>query len=204
MAFQRVPNTMQVDVLYLLFGQRVENVFYIQAVDGIDAVVLADTADMMINWVSTQLMPALSVDLTFIGVEVRNLDIEAGSIIARTPAVPVNGGTAVSSEPGNVSFCVSLRSLSAGRSFRGRKYIPGMPITQRVGNTVQPGWVTDLLDAFNNLITVLNAADRLLVVVSRIAAGVARIEALATPVVSVTNTDFFIDSQRRRLTGRGT
>jgi hypothetical protein len=58
--------------------------------------------------------------------------------------------------------------------------------------------------ALNNLISVLAAVDKLLVIVSRIQDHVVLTTAVATPVVNASYTDLFIDSQRRRLTGRGT
>lgn len=204
MAFQRVPFTVQVDVFFLLFGQRVENVYYCQFIDGVDAVTLSDVATAFNTWMEGTFMGNISVDCVYIGGEVHNLDIEAGSILAFAPAAPVAGGIAVSSEPGNVSFSVSLRTGVAGRSFRGRKYIAGMPTTQRVGNVVQPVWANDLINALNGLRSILLGINGVLVVVSRIADGLQRLEALATPVNAITVADFNIDSQRRRLTGRGT
>lgn len=203
MAWQRVPNTVQVDLVFLLFGQRVQNVYYVQFGGGVDAVSLDDAATTFDQWCTNNWMTNISVDCVYIGGEVRNLDIEAGSILAFAPAAAVAGGIPVAAEPGNVSFSISLRTGTAGRSFRGRKYVAGMPSTQRVGNTVQPIWAQDLIDSLNNLRTVLNGVNGVLVVVSRIADGLQRLEALATPVNAVGLADFHIDSQRRRLTGRG-
>jgi hypothetical protein len=45
---------------------------------------------------------------------------------------------------------------------------------------------------------------KFLVVVSRVADGIERTIGVATHVVNAQVTDMFIDSQRRRLTGRGT
>jgi hypothetical protein len=49
----------------------------------------------------------------------------------------------------------------------------------------------------------MNLAGYNLVVLSRISEGVPRDLALAQTVTGILTTDLFIDSQRRRLTGRG-
>jgi hypothetical protein len=49
----------------------------------------------------------------------------------------------------------------------------------------------------------MNLAGYNLVVLSRISEGVPRDLALAQAVTGILTTDLFIDSQRRRLTGRG-
>jgi len=199
-----VPNTIQVEVIYLLFGQRVENVFHVEVPGGIDAAVIADTANEMGGWVEAQLMPLLSGSLVFLGVEAKNLDIEDGGVAIYTPTGTVVGGIASPALPGNVSYCISLRTASSGRSFRGRKYIAGIPLSMRTENTIDSTWSADLVAAFNDLIAVFEALGKFLVVVSRVADGVERLVGVATHVSAAQVTDMFIDSQRRRLTGRGT
>lgn len=203
MPFQQVPNTMQVTVRFLLFNQIVENVYDVNSPDGIDAAVLADCRDAFIDWVTTQYMPSISHDCFFTGLELQNLSIENGSILSYTAPTPVAGGANAASEPGNVSFCVSLRTGSSGRSFRGRKYVAGVPVVFRAGNQVTADWAADILAAMNGLISVLSAINQVLVVVSRIQNGIELVTAQTTAVSNVTYTNLDIDSQRRRLTGRG-
>lgn len=203
MPFVPVPDTMQVNVRFLLFNQLVENVYDVQADGGVDAVALVDCRDAMIDWVVGTLMPNLSHDIFFQGLEIQNLSIENGSVISYTAPSPVAGGKDSASEPGNVAFCVSLRTAASGRSFRGRKYMAGIPVVHRTGNQVQAVWAADILNAMNDLITVLQAINQTLVVVSKIADGIERITGVATAVSGITYSDLNIDSQRRRLTGRG-
>jgi hypothetical protein len=102
-----------------------------------------------------------------------------------------------------VTFCLSLRTEASGRSFRGRKYVAGVPQTKVAGNQIVSAWAGDILTAMNDLIAVLSALNQVLTVVSRVADGIDRITAVTTAVANVTYTDLNIDSQRRRLTGRG-
>jgi len=78
--FQPVPNTIQCDAIFLLFGQRVENVYHVEVPGGIDAPEIADTANVVRDWVITSLLPQLSHNITFIGVEAKNLSIEDGGV----------------------------------------------------------------------------------------------------------------------------
>jgi hypothetical protein len=204
MAFQPVPNTIQCDVVFLLFGQRVENVFHVQVPGGVDAPTIADTANEMGAWVLSDYLPQLSASLVFLSVEAKNLSIDSGGVAIYTAPGGSVGGIVQPSEPGNVTFSISLHTASSGRSYRGRKYVPGMPLTMRTENSVNTGWADALVTALNSLISVLAAVDKLLVIVSRIQDHVVLTTAVATPVVNASYTDLFIDSQRRRLTGRGT
>lgn len=199
-----VPFTIQCDVVFLLFGQRVENVFDVEVPGGIDAAVIADTANEVGAWVLSDYLPLLSASLVFLNVEAKNLNIESGGVAVFNAPPGSVGGIVSPAEPGNVSFCVSLRTAASGRSFRGRKYVPGIPANKRTENTIDSAWAADIVDAFNNLVSILNALDKFLVVVSRVADGIERTIGLATHVETASVVDLFIDSQRRRLTGRGT
>lgn len=204
MAFQVVPNTVQVDVVFLLFGQRVENVYHCTFPTGVDAATLTDTRDVFIEWLNGAWLTSMPDDLQLIEIDVQNLSIEAGSKIAWTPTTPTFGSGGSNSEPGNVSFCVSARTAAAGRSFRGRKYVTGVPTAQRAGNQANAGWVGTLITALNALRDLVIAINGFLSVVSRFENGTLRTSAIATEIVSFTAADFNLDSQRRRLTGRGT
>lgn len=203
MAFQAVPDTIRVNVRFLLFNQIVENVYDVNCPTGVDAAALADCRDAFIDWVPNTYMGSISHDCFWTGLELQNLSIENGSVLSYTAPSPVAGGANSASEPGNVSFCVSARTGASGRSFRGRKYVAGVPIVFRTGNQVAADWAADILAALNGLISTLNAINQVLVVVSKIADGVERLTGLSTPVINFTYTDLNIDSQRRRLTGRG-
>jgi len=194
---------MQVNVRYLLFGQLVENVYYVESPNGVDAQVLADVRDNMAGWAANTLNPLLSQSIVFTGLVVTNLSIEGGGQVAFEQVGGLPGGEVSVSEPGNVAYCISLRTARIGRAYRGRKYIAGMPIDKRNGNTVNAGWAGALVTAMQDLLAVLQAINCVLVVVSRTLDLVERLVPVTEPVISITTTDLFIDSQRRRLTGRG-
>lgn len=203
MASLPVPNTVQIDVLYLLFGQRCENVFHARFDGGVDATTLSDVENAFVTWLPGAWLTNISNQCSFIGLEVKNLSIADGSIRAYTPGAPVQGTVNSPAEPGNVSFCISGRSGIAGRSFRSRTYVIGMPQNVRSGNQVDAGWAAALTTALNALRDLLVSINGVLTVVSRIADNVERLTPLSTPIDVFTVADYNIDSQRRRLTGRG-
>ena len=199
-----VPNTVQVEILYLLFNQRVQNVWHATFPGGVDAVTLSDCATQFAGWAANVLMPLLSSNCTFIGLEVTNISIPNGGKLSFQQIPAIAGGNINPSEPGNVSLCISLRTAQTGRAYRGRKYIPGMPVNQRTGNQVLSPWAADLVTAVNDLIGFVQGINGFLSVVSRTLDLVERLVPVATTVTAVTFTDLNIDSMRRRLTGRGT
>lgn len=98
----------------------------------------------------------------------------------------------------NAAVVVSLRTNFTGRSFRGRFYVGGLSNTnlanaQNIGTSA----ATFYAGVFEDFIDALNVINMTLVVVSRFAAGVARVTNLATEIISII-VDTKVDSQRRR------
>ena len=203
MPFQPVPNTIQCDILFLYFGQRVENVIHVEVPGGVDAPTIDDTAITVRDWVEDSYLPLLVTGVTFLGVEAKNLSIEGGGTSFANPTPPGTGGSAGEGMPGGTAFCISLHTAESGRSHRGRIFAFGLNRSQVSGNQLLVGYAGSFVSALNDLIALLITVDKLLVVVSRIADGVARLEGLTTPITTAVYTDLNIDSQRRRLTGRG-
>lgn len=203
MAFQRVPNTVQVDAIFSLFGQNVENVFHIQWPGGVDAVAIADSATAVRDWVEASYLPLLSNQIQFLRCEALNLDIDNGGTSVAFATGAGTGGTASASLPGGSAFCVSLRTAQSGRNHRGRKYVMGIPEAGRSGNQVTGAYRTQMESAFADLINDIQSVNAVLVVVSRFLNNVLRLEAIVTEVIAIVASDTNIDSQRRRLTGRG-
>src|SRR4029450_1165620 len=118
MALLPVAKTIQLDLIFLLHGQRVENVWHVTNNSGVDAQVLQDTAVAAMNWCTTSLMPLLANDLQFLGVQALNLDIPNGSKIAVQPPAPVAGGNTTPAFPGDGAFCVLVPSGFSGGAGR--------------------------------------------------------------------------------------
>lgn len=204
MATLIIPNTVQVDMLFTQFGQNVEMRHYVDNLAPVDAAALEEIAGVYQVWLSGELMPLLGSELTFRGVQTRDLTTADGAefLLLQTP--PQAGGSTTGTAPGNVTIAVSLRSAHRGRSARGRSYVPGMPVAGLNGNALFPTFATDLQDAFNSLISAIQTAGRILVVVSRFLDNVERTAPVLYEIITAVLTDTSVDSQRRRLNGRGT
>jgi len=210
MAFVPVPNTLQVDVLYLLAGQRVENTLYFERDGGWSLPQIIDWLEQMETLIKTDLLPALSASITLIELIGRVLDT-ASSIGFSQPVSSGNtGGVAGNASPNNVTYTISFKTGLTGRSFRGRNYVPGLPVAAVTGNVIGSTTRTAILAFYTALKAMADAATNPWVVVSRYSGvgmdgrPVPRMSGVTTPIESVTTFDTTVDSQRRRLPGRGT
>lgn len=189
------PTAYQVEARGTLFGQLVENVWHVIGPDPFDPTIAADVAATFQTGYAN-IYASLSQDIDLREIFVHNLNgvVSGESTLAITP--PAAGGIVEDSAPGNVAICLSLRTALAGRSTRGRKYLSGLPKGDVVGNTVNTVTVGNILVAISDLIAALLTNGTPLAVFSPT-------HLLLTQVSAVTAVDFNVDSQRRRLTGRG-
>jgi len=204
MAFVPVADTVMVELFQRMHGQRVENTLYYKMVGGFGLVEVTELWNGLLIWWTTELAPQLSFDLTLVGAKITDLS-SATSFAADFSAPTPNpaGAIGVGALPGNVALCVSMRTLGRGRSSRGRNYVAGLPESKVDGNTVQAPTVAAIEDAYNSLHDGTVAAPWVQVVVSRFTAGAPRPAGVAAEVTNARVVDPYVDSMRRRLTGRG-
>jgi hypothetical protein len=154
-------------------------------------------------WWNARLKSLQPNTLMLESIQVQALHVEPG--IPVETAVGTIGTSPGSIAPGNVTMCVTLRSSTGGRSGRGRIYHVGLETRMYVGDIINTTFHPLLQTAYQHLRT-LNASGNTsayqLAVVSRFSNNEQRAEGVAYPVTNVT-ADNIIDSQRRRLTGRG-
>lgn len=203
MAFIPAANIVRTTVEYLLDGQILANVFHVDANEAVDAVVTNAILDVFEDWLDTLLMPALSDDIAATSVIGRDLTTATGGLVERPFDTPIAGGVAVGALPNNVALCVTLLTDQAGRSFRGRSYIAGLNEDEVTLSNITLATATAFATIYADLVDALSTAGFELVVTSFQAAGVPRIAAVSTPVTAC-GCNTVVDSQRRRLPGRGT
>ena len=212
MAFVPVPNTALVESVYMLDGQIVENTVYMTSVDPPTITTLAEMIEFVNLTIREQLIPSLVSAIQLLRVVGTLIDVLDGLVYVSTTSLPLSGGDTSAPLPSNTTVCCSLRTDHSGRSFRGRNYIPGMPDAAVTFNTVS----VDFRNNVNHYFDVLRSGASELgwhhTVVSRfsgftIVSGkkvpTPRVTGIATPVVNTLFVDNTIDSQRRRLPGRG-
>lgn len=194
--------TMELTARYLYDGQQVENVFHVRSstVAGITEMTAAAAAYK--SWWTDHGKPISPTTLALQSILVKTLSTPIDPGIEYTTGLPEAGTSSGAQLPNNATLAVKWITAFRGRSYRGRTYHLGLMETQVVGNTVDPGALGIIKAVYQGLLDGLTAAGIPLVVGSKIGAKVERFVGLSTPVVAL-QIDPIVDSQRRRLPGRG-
>lgn len=210
MPFVPVPDTIQVEVVYEYNGQISENTMYFKSDTPWDESTILDQLIVVKDAVVEVLLPLLSNTIKLVrlvGTLLEAVD-SLGVVMAVSPSV---SGSVVSAPlPNNSSYVVTFNTLTRGRSGRGRNYIPGLTtVVQADANSVTDGFRTGLFDYFVQIKANSSEIGNTMVVVSRFSGvdaegkPIPRTVGVTHPIISFTTFDKTLDSQRRRLPGRG-
>lgn len=201
MAFTPTPNVARVAIESILLGQLCVNTLWFENPGAVpyDAGTLTNLIGGVDTWWQTNVLPLLASDYVMNTISA----IAQDALDAPAVTLPVSGaGSALTgSLPGNVCLTVKFNTQFRGRSGRGRNYVSGIPEAGVVGNAVTQTFNDDLLAAYDTIPTTINEGTH--VVVSFFLDGVARPQGFVQPVISYNIVDRAVDSQRRRLIGRG-
>lgn len=205
MAFIPVPDVAQVNLRYTLAGQQVENTLYFLFPSTPGSADLLDLATYCRGWRDVSLKPIQGSHCLLREVYAVSLTSATAptATYVESPAEP--GDYTGTPLPNNVTIAVSFRTEGRGRSSRGRNFALGLTetaLSSTLGQTVQSTYEADLIAAYQELIDT-PPTDLTWVVVSRYTDGAPRTTGIYIPITSVILTDTTIDSQRRRLPGRG-
>lgn len=202
--FIPVPGVFKVTLVYSLFAQKMMNVFNVRSGGG----VLTADADrieaVFANWWTTSMRTQVTTSLSLVTIVLDALNAEASlhkEYTSGWTAPGLMGGTPF---PGGTTTSVKLATGIRGRSYRGRIYWPGLTINQ-VTNGLVTTTARDAIAVSANLLRTSLAADVAsdkLVVVSYCQDGSWLTEGVATEITSA-SAHLLVDSQRRRLIGRG-
>jgi hypothetical protein len=204
MPFVPVPDTLQVELRMTYLEQQVENTLYFQGTPDAEGGTLIDLANEVLLWWNAEVRPYLSNQLTLREIYVTDLSAVDASAYTFTPPTPLPvGGDTAAALPGNISLAVSFRTAKRGRSFRGRNFIVGLVEPAVTGNNVSNDFANGMQDAYGALLSGSIAADWTWGVVSRYTNKLPRATGIFTPITAAIVTDTVVDSQRRRLPGRG-
>jgi hypothetical protein len=180
-------------------GERIENGFYLEFPSSPTVTDLSNLADdVNIDW-QTYMLPVQSQDLALRGCYVLSLDTSDAPSVERFLAAPVDGSLTSNSLPNNVSLAIKFSTEQRGRARRGRMYFAGLTDAQVEGNTVTVTAAGAITSAVRDMIQHLKSVTSTRhVVISRTTQP-----ATITEVTDIGTADRNIDSQRRRLAGRG-
>ena len=199
------PQVAKVDIVQTLEGQSVVNGLYFRTgvEGGWDAPMLYELAHQVYTAWGTGITTWQCSTLTLMKVRATSMANQYASQAEYLPAPPMVGLVPGDAVPANVALCVSLGSAARGKAGRGRVYIAGLSEQHVTGSYVTANMANNITTGLMNLRDTLLLEGIYLTTYSRVVGGVYRAEALISDVVSIGVADLVVDSQRRRLPGRG-
>lgn len=203
--FIPAERTARLELICLANEQIVENVVYIKGTEEWNSASLEELVDNAITAWPNQLGDEISEGVQLSKVRATDVSFEDSFQVEKEPTEPTFGSGGADILPNNVTLATKFLSGHAGRSWRGRVYnigLYGSQVTGQAVSSVTAGNISSNWASFFGYLTDFtdNASGH--VVVSYCHDGEWREVAQTTPVTSYV-TEVFIDSQRRRLTGRG-
>lgn len=210
MPFIPVPNTVLIEPIFEWDGQRVENTYYFERISEPTLEEVTSFLSGIRTIIQEELMPLLSSLIQLVEIVATLLSTAESFSVSETVSPPFAGEIEDESVPSNVSYVITFKTALRGRANRGRNYIAGLPNSAVATNTIDAGVRTALLAFYDTLRAGAAAGGWTMVVVSRFSGvdgsgnPIPREVAQTTPITSFTTFDPTVDSQRRRLPGRGT
>lgn len=204
MPFIPAPNIVMAEVRASLAGQDIENRFMIDVLTTPDAALVSDVANIVNVWAQGTYFDHLPNAVTLREVVATDLTTSDGAQHTITPTGPFTGALTEEPMPNEVSFCISLRSGSRGRSARGRMYVLAMTKFAVVGNFLNAARADLHRQDMQDLIDVVAGQGWQMVVVSYVTNNAPRPGGpVYYPIVTATFEDLTVDSMRRRKPGVG-
>lgn len=203
MAFIPVVNVCNFQMIFTQAGQRVQNGFYFYKSGGWGQGPSGIIAEGLRQWWDDSLRMFCADSLSLVQIDYRDLstyDGDAGTYVANMPMAGTVLGAAL---PNNVTLAISWKTARRGRSYRGRTYHLGLVESQVTGNTVEAIPYANLVTGYEALMDVADlTVDCKFGVVSRYSNKLPRATGVFTEITGL-QIDTTVDSQRRRLPGRG-
>lgn len=205
MAFVPAPNIVLCEMRYTLDTEKCENRIHVNVLHEPTPADFANLSGAISNAIITLWLPLLPATVQYRELFFRSLQSQN----APQQTFPIPAGVGIGTHgsqqlPNNVTICVSLRSTAAGRSARGRLYWPALCEDEVTNNHVIPPFDAEIVAAVKLLDENITAVGSDWQIVSFFQNKAPR---PGGPVYfSVSNillADTVVDSQRRRLPGRG-
>lgn len=197
-----VPGLMKLEAHYLFQGEHCMNTFWLKSnINETTAVEEQLIAGSFVNWWATDIRPLVSSTLVLYEVVVKELRPD-GIAILYTEDLPVTGEKTEEALPNNVAIAVHWGTGLVGRSRHGRTFHMGLCVDQVSNNRCDVA--ADIQTAYDALRTTFDniTLNVEFSIVSFVSGGFWRQQPLVTPISGVA-VENILDSQRRRLPGRG-
>jgi hypothetical protein len=197
------PGVAQFRLQFLQGNQKVENVFHCSSAVVWGDLHLREVANAIKNWWVGEMKDNSATNLQLVRVVAGELTVD-GVQILETSGLPTAGTHNGQPMPNNVTCAVHWGTGRAGRSYQGRTYHLGLWAGQVDNNALVPAELASIQTKYDDLRTVLDNAVLACEfgVLSKYHNKLPRPEGVLTPITGV-SLDAILDSQRRRLPGRG-
>lgn len=203
MAFQSVPDTIEVDFNMSYKTIPIQNTFYVK-VAGADYTQgsAEDLGSALAAWFAATYVDRLPADLVGVNITLRGLE-NANDFLVIDTDIAGEPGVRTNDFPNNVAWAVRRNSGLTGRSARGRVF---WPIASADRNASSENFVDATSAAA--IVAILNlfesaaqgaVASATEVIVSRFSGGVKRTTGITFPVVNYSYSDLKFDTMRGRL-----
>lgn len=202
MAFVPIPNTALVELRMTQGEQLIENTFHVEKEGILTVPDLQDIGLAFVDWWDGHRNLVINT-VTLREVAVRDLTTASSIGIVYSTGLPLAGLLSGSAMPNSTTIAVKWGTGLTGRSFRGRTYHIGLAESQVNNNSIDSATVTGLLASYNTLLSTITGTGYTMVVASRVSNNVPRTTGVTTPILNASFADITVDSQRRRLPGRG-
>lgn len=203
MAFVPAVNTVQAELRYTQSGEKTENTLFFEKATAWDVLSMTALGTALVDWWTDNMKPLTAASMGIREVYVTDLTTQTSLALSVAVSPVVYGDITTGATPNNVSYTVSFRTSNRGRSARGRNYIGGIPVSYVTQNSVSSGYQTSVVASYALLIPLAVAEDCTWVVCSRQFNNAPRATAVLYLIREVLAIDLTVDSQRRRLPGRG-
>lgn len=202
MAFIPTIKVARCALKYRLHSQDVVNTLWFRktGLGDIDSTDLANLNVELKDWSVINLLPHLSVDISLVSITSTSQDSLTAPSVEQ--AMSEQGAAVGASLPGNCCLTVKFNTQQRGRSGRGRNYVGGLREADVNGNAVNNFFLNAVFTGYNALVSTPPPGWEW-VVVSHFLDKEPREFGFAQTVISASVVDANVDSQRRRLSGRG-
>lgn len=189
-----------------LAGQLVTNVTYWERAGDIilwDVGAMQGLAEAYAAWLEDSLALVQSAQMEWSRVIVTQMKEEGPLQYYHVPAAPIPGVLTDEALPNSIAACATISTGLGGRSYRGRIYVAGLTDVQVQGNLISDAARIAINNSVGDLVTAEAFTNYTLGVYSRYSNNAPRAAGVFTPATGVALRDNIVDTQRRRLPGRG-
>lgn len=202
--FIPAPNCASIELIYSNVGETNENVLHVQKGSPYSLADLSALRALVNTWDLSTWSNWRSSNASLYRIRTKALDTASSPIEDYYLPSPRVGTPGIGQATLSSAYAVKLATGRAGRSYRGRIYVGNLygGFISDAGH-VTTAFSNGVVAALNTLRTTLAGSGHTLVVVSYRADKAWRAVAEVTAITGAVAVDLNLDSQRRRLPGRG-